>query len=128
MYQGPTVQVSRAAIWLDIEDNVITDHFIGSQNILSGLGILRAEKSFGAETPSCILTDQTLFLHSSTNFVILSQSKPEIYDSKYYLVSPQVFFENSCYLEYLWSSLNSTPCQISSFGGNEGIFGEKRKM
>ena len=63
------------------EQYVVTDHFIGSPNILSGLGILRAEKSLGAETLSCILTIQTLFLHSNTNFVILTRTKPEIYNS-----------------------------------------------
>ena len=73
---------------------VVTDHFIGSRNILSGPGILRAERSLGAETPSCILTGQTLFLHSNTNFVILTRSKPEIYNCTYnVLVSHQLFSE-----------------------------------
>ena len=31
------------------------------------------------------------------------------------------------FVDYLKSSLNWTPCQISSFTGNEGIFSERRK-
>ena len=58
MYQGPAVQVSRAAIWLDIEDNVInywvSKYFIGSRNSQGGKELWRGNTLVHTNGPNSV--------------------------------------------------------------------------